>query len=141
MSHPLHPPAAVIEKAAAAHAASICREPLPDLPADFDTALFDADQLEYLSDYYHDARRAALQAMFDLLVTGQGGRTATPTQAGLNIFIFGKLAGLSKTLLELGWKDLARALYTNNTKFFAQKKAFLQRLRLLHPKKCVPTNR
>lgn len=136
--NPRHPSPGVLSDLAARYAPT--QEPPGSLPPDFDETLFNADQLEYLTDFYLDARRACLQRLFDLLTSSADNRTASPRIAGINIFILGKLAGLSDFLLELDWAQLHLALHTTRSDIFAQKKHMLRALRMIrtpnkhHPK-------
>lgn len=105
-------------------------EPQPPLlPSDFDTQLFDSDQLEYLSDYYHAALRSHTEYFFALLRLHPIELDCTAQTLLINAAIIGKLAEITPALAAVPWRDMPRRLGVRAATLFAHKTAIIAAMR------------
>lgn len=101
----------------------------PLLPEDFDCALFDRDQLEYLSDYYHAALRTHTEYFFTLLRLHPVEPDCTAGTLLINAAIIAKLAELTPALAAVPWRELPRRLGCRAETVFAHKRAIIEAMR------------
>lgn len=101
----------------------------PALPSDFDTTLFDTEQLEYLSDYYAAALRTHTEYFFALLRLHPCEPEPTARTVMINAAIICKLSGINEGELRTPWRDYPKRLAIRTETFLAHKNAVLAAMR------------
>ena len=108
--------------------------PCPALPPGLDSSIFDADQLEYLADFYQGEMLRHLRLFYRLLRTVAPGAEPTVRTVGLNAAILARLFALEEPLAEIPWGTMYKLAGVRKSDFLAQFRAVRSALRTLHPR-------
>ena len=108
--------------------------PQRPLPPGIDTAIFTAEQLDYLSDLYTATMVHHLRQFYALLRAMPPYQSPTCERVGINAALLCKILRLTEGSAAAGWKNMHRRLGVNGSKFSEQRRALFAALKNLQPK-------
>lgn len=121
--------------AEAAPSESTCEaSPRGMLPPGLDEEIFDADQLDYLADYYQGTVLTHLRFFYRLLRAVPPGAEPTPQTIGINAALLARLFALTDELADLPRDAMARLLRVRKATLVAQFHAIATALREHSPR-------
>ena len=121
--------------AEAAPSESTCEaSPRGVLPPGLDLEIFDADQLDYLADFYQDTVLSHLRFFYRLLRAVPPGAEPSLQTVGINAALLGKLFALTDELADIPRDAMARLLRVRKATLVAQFHAIATALREHSPR-------
>ena len=107
--------------------------PQRPLPPSIDPAIFTADQLDYLSDLYTATMVHHLRQFYALLRAMPPYQRPTCERVGINAAILCKILRLTDAIAGTPWRNMARILGVNGSKFAEQRRALFAALKNFQP--------